>query len=325
MKLFKVLTHLPNFIQKLPYDIAKNIVSLTLSNSTTQIWPRNSYVFNNIVCALSDLDFTIVIEDISEADIPVRKYKRLKKIFPFLGEINLYFKKELNSFSTITNYYEISRDPRLKKTLPTPADSSNIYQEIVFLCKTIESDQKNLRNIPHHRVKKWTHHLKLINQKSEVSLEELLSLLAKRCNELEISPTEFLKDFYKLDRTIKKNCDDFYRENSDKKNYILLYPFRWIGSSLTCDSFFHDIEELKTFTDEQLKLLEAQIEWEIWGLYSQYIHNLRQATLHTHLENIKQMMQTSIYLQESSVYDLLNKLISLHENLLLHYPRIDRP
>jgi hypothetical protein len=325
MKLYRVLSKLPYFIQIIPYAIAKYVVINLLTTSKTKVWVRNSYVFNNLVCALSDLDFTIITSDINDADKAVKKFRLLKKIFPFLGEINLYNKNELNEFSPIANSYEIARDPELQSILGLKETNYSKYQKIVFLCKTLESDQENLKSIPHLRVKKWTHHLNKLNENSEITLDSLKELLSKLALELKIDGNKFLDQYYKLNRTEKVNCDNFYRENEDKKSYILLYPFRWIGSSLTCDSFFHDIEEIKNFSNEQLLLLEAQIEWEIWGLYSQYIHNLRQATLHTHLENIKQMMDTSVYLKETKSYALLNKLRSLHENLLLHYPRNDRP
>lgn len=321
MKLYTLLSKLPYFIQIIPYVVAKYCVISLLSSKDIRIWVRNSYVFKNIVCALSDLDFTVVVKEVESADKTITNYNRLKKIFPFLGEINLYLERELVNFSPIVNSFEIRRDPKLQEYIEMKNPSNDQFEEIVFLCKTIESDQQNLLTIPKYRVKKWSHHLDLTNNQSEVSLDGLISLLTEKCRVLGLDSDKFLSHFYEKNRTVKKDCDDFYRENRDKKSYILLYPFRWIGSSLTCDSFFHDIEEIKNFSEDQLKLLEAQIKWEVWGLYSQHIHNLRQATLHTHLENIREMMESSDYLKNSKAYELLNELRALHENLLLHYPK----
>ncbi|OUR93623.1 hypothetical protein A9Q84_19330 [Halobacteriovorax marinus] len=321
MKLYPLLSKLPYFIQTLPYFIAKVVVTTLIAKKDVKIWVRNSYVFNNIVCALSDLDFTIVVKEVVMGDKAVARYSLLKKVFPFLGEINLYLEDELKTFAPIVNSFELKRDPSLMEYLGNQVVSSTKYEELVFLCKTVESDQENLLSIPEYRVKKWQHHFELTGNQCDVSLSSLLNLLKEKSQSLGFDSDKFIEHYYTKNRTIKKDCDDFYRENLDKQSYILLYPFRWIGSSLTCDSFIHDIEEIKSFSEDQLKLLEAQVQWEVWGLYSQHIHNLRQATLHTHLENIREMMEVSEYLRNSKAYELLNKLRALHENLLIHYPK----
>lgn len=325
MKLYKILNKFPYFLQELPYTIALHSCSTLIKSKQVSIWARNSYIFKNLVAAKSDLDLTIIVKRIGQERVIIQKYNFLKKIFPFLGEINLYLKDEIENYISLANHYEISRDPKLKSYTKKNDRESDI-EKIVFLCKLIESDQENLKNIPRYRHKKWNHHLNSLKLKSDISLVGLTDLLQEllKKNNIQFSE-EFVECYYKENRNDKNSCDNFYRECPCIRSYILLYPFRWIGSSLTCESFDHDIELLKDFSKEELKLLEGQISWEIWGLFSQYLHNLQRATLHTHLENIKQVMDSNEYLRSTNAYIKLNELRSLHENWLIHDLESDMP
>ncbi|CBW27897.1 hypothetical protein BMS_3140 [Halobacteriovorax marinus SJ] len=322
-RLYKILSKLPYPLQELPYSLCWIVTKTYLKNNQVELWPRNSYVSKRIVAALSDLDLTIIVSKGGLEEKVIRKYNHLKIIFPFLGEINMYPAKEVQDFIPIANKYELERDPRLCKDYGISKEE-NIYEKIVFLCKLIESDQENLKNNPLYRKKKWEKHLTDLGLSSEIDFESLIQLLNSQCSEIGIDASNFLNHYYQENRTQKTSCDNFYRECKNIKEYILLYPFRWIGSSLTCESFFHDIELIKSFTKHELSLLEAQLNWEIWGLFSQYLHNLHKATLHTHLENIRQVMDTNEALQNSSVYNKLNELRALHENSLLQYLENDR-
>ncbi len=310
--------------QELPYRIAAIATKTLINNSHTKVWPRNSFVTKKIVAAMSDLDLTIIITKIGQEKVVTRKYKFLKIIFPFLGEMNIYDKKPVLNFIELANSYELDRDPHLLEEFSFHKKATP-YEKIVFFCKILESDQENLKSIPEYRRKKWEKHLRDLNINSAVGFDHLKDALSKLCHDQGIDSTSFLDDFFMENRTEKINCDNFYRNCKDKRSYILLYPFRWIGSSLTCESFYHDIELLKDFSNNELKLLEAQISWEIWGLFSQYLHNIQNATLHTHLENIKQVMESNDYLRKTLVYKKLNEFRVLHENWLIHHLENGRP
>lgn len=325
MNLFKILIHLPLSIQKLPYFIGLQLVRLAYFDLPIKIWPRNSYILGSLICTLSDLDLTFFATKKVEIYSKLWRYRLLKIFLPFLGEINFYHKEKVSRFLNYANLFEIGRDPKLMEILAYRSTEGSSYEKIVFFLKVLESDRRNLKKIPTYRERKWKLHIKNLGWEmpNDLSLDALISLLSKQLQEVNLSGKVFLKTFFPLATLKKEDLNNIYEECSRQgliKDYILFYPFYWIGSSFYHDSFEHDLELIKNLNESESRLLAEQIRWELWGLFTQLEVTPDKATLLMHLENIKRLVK-NIHIQEllDESLESIELLTELVESTLENY------
>jgi len=301
------------------------MVRLIYIDLPIKIWPRNSYILGTLICTLSDLDLTFYATEKVEIYSKLWRYRLLKIFMPFLGEINFYHKDKVSKFLSYANSLELGRDPSLMKCLDYRTNQDSSYEKIVFFLKVLESDRRNLKKIPTYREKKWKLHLDKMGWEmpKEISLDELLSLLHRKLQEQNLSGKVFLKTFFSLPSRKKDDLNRIYEECSRQgliKDYILYYPFYWIGSAFYHDSFEHDLELLKNLSEPEARLLAEQVRWELWGLFTQLEVTPDKATLLMHLENIKRLV-AKIQIQETLKESLesIELLTDLVESTLGNY------
>ena len=325
MKVYRFFDSLPMWIQKLPYAVGLMLVRLTHLDLPLKIWPRNSYILGTLICTLSDLDLTFYAHKKIDMELHSWRYKLLKKFLPFLGEINYYQSENINHFIEYANRYEIERDPIFIKKLNLELKKNSEFEEMVFFLKVLQSDRDNLLYRPEIRKKKWHYHLLAFEWglPKVLGLEELSSLGLKKLSEKNIEAKPFFNEYFSLSADSRENKNELYLNLSKKgllKEYILFYPFNWIGSSFYHESFDHDLKLLSTFSEAEGKLLIEQVRWELWGLFTQLLVTENKAHLLMHLENIKRLVKNlSDNLDIDKTIEAIDKLTSITEASLENY------
>jgi hypothetical protein len=313
MKIFRILSKLPYFIQTIPYYLALYSTKFSYPDSNLEIWPRNSFKLSNIICALSDLDLTFYYKGPNDLDSILRKYKILKFYFPFLGEINFYRSTEIYSFLRFSNHFETQRDPTLFSRFSKNLRAPDQYQKIVFFLKLLEADFSGLTFYAKYRQKKWKHHKSLleISDNRPISIKELINSLKSLLESLDINTGNFINDFFENDPRIEQNIDQLYCQTSEKRPFLLTYPFRWIGSSFYHQNFQEELKIIQELSQKESLLLLEQVRWEIWGLYTQHEQILEKENLFQHIQNIKILVESLKNIDHSEVLQGLNSLEKL--------------
>jgi hypothetical protein len=126
-----------------------------------QVWARNSYRLGNWTAFQSDIDLSVWMArepKAGEVARLVRTHQRVKKVFPFLGEINLYIATDLKWVELLINAFELERDPQLAKKITTQSPLELRFHAASFLLRMLESDIERVLNEPEGRRPKWDAH-----------------------------------------------------------------------------------------------------------------------------------------------------------------------
>ena len=322
---YSLLSKHPLAIQKIPNIIGLWLVRLIYIDQPIQIWPRNSFILGTLVCGLSDLDLTFYAKKEIAIGQKLWRYRFLKTFVPFLGEINFYRADKIENFLEHANAYELSRDRILLDLTKKELKKDSEFEKLVFFLKVLESDRKNLHNIPDYRLKKWKLHFEHLEWElpEPTNLDSLTKFVDQKLGELGIKSSGFFKIFFGKPSKTGEDRNLIYEDCSRVeiiKEYILFYPFFWIGSSFYHDSFDHDLELVKTLSESESLLLIEQVRWELWGLFTQLLVTSEKAHLLMHLENIKRLFLNiqSKELQKSTL-DAIELLMEISESSLGNY------
>src|SRR5271166_2643942 len=90
----------PKWIGSAPYHLALQTFILGARSAGAKVWPRNSFISQAFNPLISDLDLTIWFDatpQLQQVSEVVGLHKRLKSVFPLLGEMNLYDGTEAES------------------------------------------------------------------------------------------------------------------------------------------------------------------------------------------------------------------------------------
>lgn len=281
----------PRIIAKLPYSTAFFIVrfSLRFNNSALQIWTRHSIELGTFVLGISDLDLTVMSKTFTRSQFQkiTKKLSFWKKIFIFLGESNFYFQDTIKDFLHIANPIEIARDPKLKIFYTLPPSEEEHY--FVFIFRNLFADKKNLINNPKIRQKKWASHFK----DNPISKENMSffddKIIIKALTEFSgikdpSHKDEWAKAFAYILNIEELNEDVYSNPRPALVSVLIPHHTMWNHDSLA---------SLKHLTSFQKKVLEKQLEWEIWGLYTQLPLLTNNDQILNHLKNL-QIVATSI-------------------------------
>lgn len=290
--IIRFLAHFPPSIGMIPYHLAYYLVVSLAFSFHIKCWARNSYLFRNIVPGLSDIDFSLLVPNSSftSLNLFLTSYRRLKKIIPILGEINIYHESELFLIEKVINYYELMRDSALNKKLFS-AQQDHTLEKIVYLLRMIEADFKNLTTRSKLREKKWAFHFKSIglNPPAKCDLISVVHTLSK------LTESFITKD--KLEMIlIKMSQSDIatvYHEATtpeEMKKAILLYPHRWLVYANGLNQTEHYLDQIQFSSDEE-QLILMQMKWELFGLITQR-HNLsRESNVMNYLKMIRNFLE----------------------------------
>jgi hypothetical protein len=203
-----------------------------------------------------------------------------KRLVPFLGESHYYARGDLALLGARINAFELRRDPVLAGFANlTRADDR--VERLVFLQRMFFSDARTLAAWPAHRQRKWRHHFAVTGVAvgaGPVSTETVIGALA-----------ELLPSRPGLAASLHRWCAEEQSPGFDVYHADLGDAFRILAPHLYL-WFRHDREArdrrlLAELLPEERRLVERQIDWEIWGLYCQR-HGLRTSQVLEHLARL---------------------------------------
>ncbi len=291
--LSKVLKLLPYSISTLPYDYALELARSYFKTYDIEIWSRNGHALRTLTPGASDLDLTVYTGTTGDHDYKkfICDYENLKKCMPFLGEVNWIDSGEAQNFKVFINPMEADRDPILRDVLGL-YKKPTIVEKICFFLRCLASDTYGIRTNFSSRKRKWERHLIDLGFSDYTQQVSTPSEIFDLCEEKLL--TENLPNYEKgfLGKIIKNHHQDINAWNrfysaSSVRDFLLLAPNRWLGATIHHNKMNEDLNLLSDLSTIEIDLLVAQIEWEIWGLFTQYQQIDDKQGLVNHLQNFK--------------------------------------
>jgi len=246
------------------YFLASHIVKMSLCCSNAQVWIRNSYYLKSLVVGLSDLDVTVAFkEKPTSLDIErlEKKYALLKKLIPFLGELNVLSWHELDFIKSIFNHYECQRDPYLS-SLVNKTKNDRQFDALSFLLRMFEADLHNLKSQPHYRIKKWKSHLNPmgVEVKAPLNPEIILEKISKLAQLKNSDLDSFLKSLISNEKEALSEED---------RLFSILFPHRWAVWANVNGGLEELIKE-NNYSKQESEIILTLLRWELMGLYTQF-------------------------------------------------------
>lgn len=309
---------LPQFITRIPYLFFYYFAKIFLKKEHTKLWCRNSFYLNYFVPGLSDIDLTLYLFkdfSVNKLHFILKKYHFLQKIIPIIGEINIIQQKNINDFVPCANFYDLMKDPLLKEaSCLTKEESLLTFEEkFVYLLKMYQSDQHNLKKIFYLRHKKWNFVLQQIglgpcylDTNGISSLKDLIISLQKNFfnYSTQLNIQIFLQDI-SGEISYEKRLRELFKKNIYTKEFILCFPFIWMGEAIKNQSFEIYLKEIKQYSFQEQTILSYHMNWEIWGLYTQYLQIKNKKEVIIHLDHMVKLYRSLILVNnEKSIYQI---------------------
>jgi hypothetical protein len=175
------------------------------------------------------------------------------------------------------NVYELKRDPLLEQELTTLRIADDV-EKFVFIQRMLFSDIFSLSAEPHMRQKKWKNHFKSIGIEAQNSFIDVHFVIEK------------LKGLTGNDRPICESID-LWKNEVFKKNFDVYHARLGSGFRIMaphCHLWFEHSDEqdfLNSLTAKHKQIIQRQIEWEFWGLYTQRL-SIDHASVVQHFKRI---------------------------------------
>jgi hypothetical protein len=274
------------------------VLALSLRNQNTQTWARNSILTDAFQPFRSDLDLTLLSDNLSPQQAKtVRALLKVTKLaFPALGEMNLYSRKNLSLHAQLLNPWELDRDPQLKQHLSSCLPKTSARAS-AFILRMLENDLHNLQSRPASRKKKWDRHFHAIAQDfpetAEVGfayqphqaiasiLRLVLWLAGIQSPPMIRDALSWLEFFFELQ----------HAEVADCRQTLLLEVRPWQWAFFPHRFCFHS-SPLPTLGLELSQVFAAQLEWELNGILTQYPNHVSLESgdsSWTHLKDIESL------------------------------------
>jgi hypothetical protein len=268
---------LPRWLAKLPYEVALIAIKVVLGSQVgVGVWNRNSTRTGSFILGVSDLDISALAQQEVSSQRLYELLKKLKRVFIFLGETNLYRRDQLGMILPRMNSFELKRDPDLEK-LAVHERSFDEVEKFVFTQRMLFSDALTLNENPKYRQAKWKFHMNLIGVEAP-SIIEIPFVI------------DTLKKLSGFNPRISDSLD-LWREHFHRPEFDV-YRSR-LGPGLKilaphCHVWFQVHEDrafLQDLSEQERRLIRRQIDWEVWGLYTQKFHP-SQTTVREHLKRL---------------------------------------
>lgn len=251
----------PVFIGRFIYKLAFYILRLAVKFTSPQveIWYRNSILFDNFRPFRSDLDLTILFpETMSIAEIRniLSRIRAFKSTIPFITEQNCYSADEIIDFKSVANPIEVKRDPYLEAHISRRPTRE---EQFVFLIRMFTYNYADLcRPVP-IRVDKWRSYFDLAGL--EVNEPITKNSLLRQILALEIEPEKLEDTFGLVCRYLDSESSGWGRGAA-------------FSNPVLCALFPHQLCHHNNFQPgrDLQRLTWAQLNWEAWGLMSQWRH-----------------------------------------------------
>lgn len=293
---------IPARLGRLPYAASLLFLKSKLGRLGCEVWARNSYLGESFQPFLSDLDITLFHTQ-AEWDQSLPKIRaclnQINSKFPWIVDVNCYHSLDLHHFSPLANRYELKRDPQLLAQLPFGNSFlSTDVERAIFLLRSLDGDLNNLVNCPELRIGKWKRHFEIAELILEgpPSVEKIIRAAVKVVGLAE-KDSRTLIQFYQ-NQVIGRQID-----LPGKSEDVIHTLWRWLPQGLS-----HLPGPYSKLTGLSQELMEAQIAWEIWGLYSRV--PLLTYPVGPHLERLRLSYGQCVANQNPLILDGLQKLQS---------------
>jgi len=290
-----------------PYLLALRFLHWKMRKTlnSRQIWPRNSFILGSFTPLVSDLDLTVLLESETSAVLFDQKKKEVqrslqlgKKLFPWLGEANVYEEKILPLIQLFANPFELDRDPGLREKFSKyPPPKYTREEGAVFLLRMLEADYQNLLHRPDKRLRKWRQHYRSIETRlPEVQMalqvpfdkrkpvNSLISAalhLAQEWNEIIGAQARSWTEIYLELRSKNLGLQHMAEITRSQKWWWILFPQKLCR--------FHSYAP--GLPKESAGLFVAQIRWEIHGLFSQKLSCGNDLEIENHFNDIEALVK----------------------------------
>ena len=273
---------MPLWLKLIPYQIGfflcKRYFEKNFQNS--HLWVRNSVSRKTLVFGLSDLDLTLLTDYKFDQKQFNFLCKKVKKLVPFMGEVNVYQKDHLDFVAKTINTFELERDIVLKKHIQIQTQLANV-DKVVFLLRMLRSDKDLLKGEHHHRQNKWRDHLQMLNLPLPQGLIDSNYIIRQIS---QFFPNQEM--VFKTLGTWLANApwrDDLYHDHFGE-------PWKFLNPHLYL--WFEKDELISTNVpnDFEKKVLERQIDWELFGLYTQRSW-LDQESIKHHINRLQKSLE----------------------------------
>jgi hypothetical protein len=264
-----------------------------------KIWYRNSLAYDDIVFGHSDVDLTYYSENslsFAEALEAQAILKRLKILFPHLGELALYDQEKLENFSLVANPIELARDPKLLQKIKTSSGDHEVTtaQKQVFALNWFKNDFHKWKENFESRSRKINRFVKLLQIESDVrppsNEYELLNILHQTCWQ-KISDEHFKELISKImslplhSDEKEKALNNFYATNAHLRSlFMACFPQLWIGPSLVHGGRDEDVASYSSLPTDLKNIFKEQIHWEVWGLFGQWMREGGNLNFYVHID-----------------------------------------
>ncbi len=270
---------LPAAAARAPYEWSFRRLEDRLSRGIAGalLWPRNSYLTAAFTPFLSDLDMTLLLPREPERDqIAAIKseLRSARRLFPFLGETNVYVESQAAALREAANSFELSRDPRLSEKLPSSTTDSSIPelrpQAAAFLLRMLEADLDNLVSVPGARRRKWEVHFAEIAKRVPFDPPAWIQVCENPFGALCRAALSLLD--FPVSQLFKEAAESLTAYFDSQSVGVPLHerPMNvWVRAALPHRACFEAFA-LPAISEDWIRLCRAQVAWEVWGLSSQY-------------------------------------------------------
>ncbi|NCN26099.1 glycosyltransferase [bacterium] len=290
----------PKPLALLIYRILGGFATSALSSPESQAWCRNSLVFNSIRFAKSDIDLTLHFTNSQLREPLIKKYYRLKKALPFVGEILFYDSRSGGKALSVINPIELRQDPTLLRLLKKSLHRTATDRDgLVFILRKLESNAFDLIHETKPAKDKWERYLASLPPFEATDFFSILNHLAEQ-NLLNADEKETIFSYLLLKAY---DYEDFHVEELGFKDFLIqLFPHRY------CYAFQDGSLDLPL---KKRQMICAQLRWECWGLLTSPL--IRQdERLSTHVNHLERIYK-SLNLIDKDLEEALKDL-SLKEN-----------
>lgn len=303
---------IPRAVAAIHYKAAYNSLFITFSSHPNiEIWFRNSFEKGNFVFGVSDLDLTILLKKPAtkeELTYIRRVLHDHKKLYPFLGEINLYQEGWLDIFAPTLNYYERLRDSKISKRMQEISLKDMNVDKVVFILRNFYTDRVKLKTHPTLRQKKWRAHFQEMNLNvpEMIGIKELCNALKNILNLEEENWTKVLKAV-KSGISVELNEENIFSTSLPEYwKYLFPHKYLWFESKRE--------EAIKIRGTFLASVCLRQIEWEIWGIMSQIMFLKSDGiNIEIHLLRLKNLVE--IIDEKSKIPEDIDRLLEIVESL----------
>jgi hypothetical protein len=249
-----------------------------------QIWLRNSFHQNYFSFGNSDLDISIFFFDNNNIQKKIQIIKKISSYFLIIKEINYYYPAISAKAFVLINPYELKRDRILNEKFTFSQSSESAELKFVYLLRTYYSEAKSTdTELSLRSRKKWLYHFKnvsldhLLNEQSLKTYGSLLDFIFLNIGEsYETSNLRSAIDEYNQAKIDKLEMHKLFEKSFYKKELLILLPHVF---------YFASNDELIDLSKKEVRIIFAQLSWEVWALMTQvWLFNF--PNTYNHLENI---------------------------------------